>query len=200
MKTHPILFSTAMVQAILEGRKTMTRRVIKPQPKAELFSAIISYSDKLMARFWTKREPNNPLIEDVKLKYNVGDVLWVRESFCHVRAFVEGKELQQPQYLYKTDPPFGYVEDGWKWKPSIYMPKIACRIWLEVTSIRVERLQDITYVDGIIQEGYPKEHPGCSPIEWFENLWAKINGKESWKSNPYVWVIEFKKVTKPENF
>lgn len=203
METHPIIFSTTMVQAILEGRKTMTRRVIKPQPYLdERYNLHTWDGPRPKAKRYTGSIASthlDGLLESLSFhgKYQPGDVLWVRETYQ--TSWNEKAKKWEP--IYKADGGVWIDDDGMvKWKPSIHMPKAACRIFLEVTSIRVERLQDITYVDGIIQEGYPKEHPGCSPIEWFENLWAKINGQDSWNSNPWVWVIEFKRIDKPENF
>ena len=102
---------------------------------------------------------------------------------------------------------------GYKWTPAIHMPKVACRIFLEIISIRVERLEDISHDDSISEgiERMPIElwwknylnHPlpGVSnPRESFISLWKSINGNDSWESNPWVWVIEFKRIEKPENF
>lgn len=203
----PIIFSTPMVQAILRGEKTQTRRIINPQPTAELFSAIIGGYDNIprMARFWTKREPNNPLIEDIKLKYSVGDILWVRETWHPKR------------HSFPIGLPFEYKatakEDGnptdEPWKPSIFMPKEACRIFLKLKSIRIERLNDISENDSL-QEGiqpFTKDNNlfkhGLDGWEWqsmtkyakeaYKILWQKINGEKSWAENPFVWVYEFER-------
>lgn len=199
-KFKPILFSTEMVQAILEGRKTMTRRVVKPQPNAEVFAAIVGGYDNipLMARFWEKREPNNPLVEDIKLKYQIGDILWVRETWNKVNNF----PFDEDMFIYKEK----YVSKGrqaataWKWKPSIFMPKEACRIFLKITNVRVERLKDISAND-IKSEGvaYTIDYYPLLLDIW-KDLWVKINGLASWESNPFVWVIEFEKIKRPENF
>lgn len=203
MKERPILFSTEMVRAILDGRKSQTRRIIKPQPMGEKFSAFIGGYDDIpkMARFWTSdlSGNNNPLIQDIKCPYGqIGDILWVRETWQRI----EGDRI-----IYKADP----IVWGGKWKPSIFMPKVASRIKLKVTNIRVERVQDITEEDAVAE--------GCErAIKWIhtgkiefideshvfykhstykdghEMLWNKINGKDSWQSNPWVWVIEFGKI------
>ena len=126
--------------------------------------------------------------------------------------------------LHISDDNWGYIykasENGedwesnsedWKWKPSIFMPKEACRLFLEVTDIRVERLQDISEEDAISEgierlkpdgdlsyKSYAVDYDACVfPIVSYQTLWQKINGKESWDENPFVWVIEFKKL---ENF
>jgi hypothetical protein len=148
MKERPILFSAPMVRAILDGRKTQTRRVIK---------------EKLMRG--EGAHVNN-------CQYGKpGDRLWVRETFCYHDYLA--------RYLYKAD---GVT--GVKWKPSIFMPRIASRIMLEITGIRVERLQDISEEDAIA-EGWPKSS------DWYRSLWESINGQGSWVLNPWVWVIEF---------
>ena len=220
MKQIPILFTTSNVQSIQADLKNMTRRIVKPQPIAEKFSAIIGGYDNipLMARFWTKREPNNPLIEDIKIKYQVGNVLWVRETW-------KFNELDKKGFRYKADyfkPELNIV----KWKPSIFMPKSAARIFLEITDLRVERLEDITKEDAIAEgietwvEDWCKvrryrdyvsgggfwendhekvaglrDKNGVHPaIASYRSLWAKINGFDSLNSNPWVFVITFKKL------
>lgn len=217
----PILFSTPMVQAILRGEKTQTRRIINPQPTAELFSAIIGGYDKvpLMARFWTKREPNNPLIEDIKLKYSVGDILWVRETWQHTKCLNINFEDENYGYVYKADGQPWDDYEGWTWKPSIFMPKDACRIFLKITKIRIERLEDITKEDAIAEgiekweqmcqtryksyvepmvgfwdDGSHLQTGGVHPaIASYRSLWAKINGFDNLNSNPWVFVYEFER-------
>lgn len=157
-----------MVQAILEGRKTMTRRVIKNADVNQSATDLNWISEKQKA-----------------CKYGQpGDLLWVRESFY---------DDCEEKYFYKSD--YSPNQLLVRWTPSLFMPKSAARLWLEIKNIRVERLQDITFVE-ILQEGYTKEHTDCSPIEWFENLWTKINGQNSWDTNPWVWVIEFRRIEK----
>lgn len=195
-----------MVQAILRNEKTQTRRKINPQPIAKLFSAIIGGYDNIprMARFWTKKEPNNPLIEDIKLKYRIGDILWVRETWQYNPEF--------GHFIYKAD-----NDKCDKWKPSIFMPKDACRIFLKLTNIRIERLNDISETDAIAEgierwtEERMKSKPthykvyfqNCKPedlmsytsdpIDSYETLWKKIDGEKSWAENPFVWVYEFER-------
>lgn len=192
MNTKPILFSTEMVQAILAGRKTQTRRtkglkVVNNNPDSHLFN---SFSiDNENANF----KKLEGMWQGVDVPYKTGDVLWVRESF----AKVEFKD-QPTLYLYKANP----EHQSMKWKPSIHMPKEACRLFLKVTNVRTERLQDITEMDAIF-EGcmqYEKDTDWMTALYGFELLWKKINGESSWKSNPWVWVIEFERIEKPENF
>lgn len=196
----PILFSTPMVQAILRGSKTQTRRLVKPQPSKQLFDVNMGY--------WSE-EPENLKQPYFKAKYNVGDIMWVRETFHPKR------------HSLPTGLPFEYKataeEDGNPtdevWKPSIFMPKEACRIFLKVTNIRVERLENITEEDAI-SEGIlcckkenrtglaffdysgkttPVSFNFDSPIDSFKTLWQSINGVESWKDNPWVFVYEFER-------
>lgn len=195
----PILFSTEMVQAILEGRKTQTRRFA------------YSEEERQEAIDWDGVLPGQ--------KYQPGDILWVRETFIDV-----GEKADQyfggVRFHYKANEDF---VGCWPWKPSIFMPREAARIFLEVTDVRAERLQDISEEDaiaeGIKMVGENPEFGGASysgkwydnygktgytflkPIESFQTLWQKINGKiHPWESNPWVWVYTFKRIEKPENF
>ena len=134
----------------------------------------------------------------------VGDVLWVRETFNSDYGFkdMEGNVVP-PGILYKAK--VSSLPNGLKWKPSIFMPKSIARIWLQITSIKVERLKDISEEDAIA-EGVETTKTGykdyitegsISDAYWsFYSLWYKINGRESWDSNPWVWVIEFKQIKK----
>lgn len=219
MKFIPILFSTEMVQAILDGRKTMTRRTCKRQPlDHEIYT---NYKDGTF-------NINGPDFDsnDIKCPYGqVGDVLWVRETFNSDYSFknYKGKPVA-PGILYKATAE-NLPSKSDKWKPSLFMPKEACRIFLKVTNIRVERLQDISRDDAIaegilyLHENWQKVSriPGSwfdykrksfaslssgkiSPTMSFFSLWESINGKESLNSNPWVWVIEFERIDKPKNF
>ena len=199
MKYRPILFSTPMVQALLDGRKTMTRRIVKG--KTEHFACIensddgtaVPYVRGAGAKLW----PEPP----IKCPYGkVGDVLWVREKWAYMNNTYDNKPMG---YYHSTDIYCG------KWKPSIHMPKKACRLWLEITAIRVEPLQTImpweTVQEGI--EGYDgswKDYLTGGRQTYrtnsFISLWKSINGEHSWNENPWVWVIEFKRVDKPTNF
>ena len=182
---HPILFSAPMVQAILDGRKTMTRRVLNPQPSV---GAYLHHDEKDGIAF------ANPCSFN-KYKYQVGDRLWVRE------AWAEGMNVPVPA-IYKADKEWTDIKI--KWKPSIFMHRWASRITLEITNIRVERLQDITEADAWkegVHDFIDPKHPyidkwgGTPAVGAFSNLWQKINGKKyPWSSNPWVWVVEFKKL------
>lgn len=203
MKYIPILFSTPMVQAILNGTKTQTRREIKPQPESELHDHTkypMSIDSKLQGFWGTVAETGET--KQYKCPYGQpGDVLWVRESW--------GNEYGGG-YLYKAE--HAHMKPDPCWKPSIHMPKAACRLFLEVVSVRVERLKDISDSDAIAEgiekvgNEYKNYWPSADripsgPAKWsFCTLWISINGADSYSSNPFVWVIEFKRVDKPANF
>ena len=188
-KFRPILFSTPMVQAILENRKTMTRRVVKPQPESIDF-----YEDR---NVWFP--------EVSKCPYEVGDVLWVRETFYKTIA-----EELKGAFFYKAD--IDKLSWTFKWKPSLFMPKEACRIFLEIKSIKVERLKDISredarsegierdLVSGTKYKNYVDGTSVYSEQGSFYSLWEKINGKESLTQNPFVFVYEFEQIEKPLDF
>lgn len=177
MKERPILFSAPMVRALLDGRKTQTRRVVKPQPTATREEAIRTYGKGgtfiLEAGFFGVRCPYGQL----------GDRLWVRETW--------GACAGSP--VYRADDN-ATCPDGGRWKPSIHMPRWASRITLEVTGVRVERLQDISEEDAIA-EGVPEQRGD----PWaFQCLWDSINGARercSWAANPWVWAITFSRRT-----
>lgn len=187
MGIKPILFNTAMVRAILDGRKTMTRRVAK--------------------------NPAMPICRK-------GDILYIRETWC--------KSPFTNHYIYRADGDEGIFTqsyDGeimndttWKWHPSIHMPKVAARIWLKVTHVRLERLHDITngeilkegadseiiesYIGQIPEEMIPDRESVAHKIA-FSRLWDSTVKKADidrygWYANPYVWVIEFERCEKPE--
>lgn len=209
MKEKPILFSTEMVQAILEGRKTQTRRVVKG-----------------MALEWLQPGMFIPKYVASPKNYMspfgfAGDQLWVRETFGMVcpemmdedqwgKLCVERPHHFDPQStdedgvaaaIYHADGEFDfkdYADRSFKWKPSIYMPRWASRITLDIVNLRIERLHDISNEDaiceGVVGFSSPYSEEGPSPRDKYRDLWEKINGIHSWDLNPWVWVIEFKKV------
>jgi hypothetical protein len=196
----PIIFSTPMVQAILEGRKTMTRRVITPQPCKEVkrFERFIETVDcGFEARFGND---TSVAVCDRKPKYKPGDILWVRETWAQTWT----PDSDDLGFVYKADgkpewfPYWGNANQckDEVWIPSIFMPRKAARIFLRVTNIRVERLQDITAHDAI-REGMESEIPFYT-VDEFKELWNNLNAKRgySWESNPWVWVIEFERINK----
>ena len=206
MKERPILFSTPMVKAILEGRKTQTRRVMRRQPdKVERFKHGVETADT-DARYAILRCYNRPKMfkkcnsgwfADASYKtpfteFNVGDHLWVRETWRKYDCD------ECPCYEYCNCPPHGTylyyadcLDDEAKWKPSIHMPRSASRILLEITNIRVERVQDISEADAVA-EGMVADDDYCAE-EYFSIAWNKKHGwkEKSWNANPWVWVVEF---------
>lgn len=195
---RPILFNTEMVQAILDGRKTSTRRIIKPQPKKSIERD--SKNRKPLA-FW------KDCSEWVKPPYQVGDTLWVRETWQYIDFAGENNG-----YVYKASQngkDWEQNSEGWKWRPSIFMPHEAARIFLKVTDVKAERLQDITE-DETLKEGImrysiadnaPKAYGDnlyIDPKLAFKALWnstikKKDLNKYGWDANPWVWAIEFER-------
>lgn len=180
-KEHPILFSTTMVQAILAGNKIQTRRIVKDMHKNRL--------EKFVSGFWPFRENQKGNLVRVECPYGkMGDRLWVRETWARYK---------DGQYAYKASMRDNAIVIGNPWKPSIHMPRSAARIILEITEIRLERLQSITRGDAM-SEGcpFPNMADGSNPVYWFSSIWDPINAKRGfpWHSNPWVWVITFKKI------
>lgn len=203
MKEIPILYSTPMVQAKLAGRKTQTRRIMKIQPESDAYYQMrICDTDKGYGCIIDYNQGDeNPF---VKCPYGrPGDILWVRESWSYSYQWEAYQAAGIGPYDYEKYPVHIYRADRTEpkgWRPSIHMRKDAARIWERVKSISVERVQEIT-VDDCICEGIKFDEDsgyffagdeilsgdaqGC-----YEALWKKLNGFESWHSNPWVWVIE----------
>ena len=199
MSMKPILFNTEMVRAILDGRKTCTRRVIKPQPYGKCTYPLGFVTDstekKEVGCFGFGVDECGGSIQYAKPSYQPGDILYVRETWKNAPN----------GYYYYEDWQRNDIADVTKWKPSIHMPKEAARIWLEVTNVRVERLQEIT-TNQIEQEGVETEYPhvlnGEEKQYAFQNLWNSTIKKSDldfygWDANPWVWVIEFERCEKP---
>ena len=242
MSVKPILFNTEMVRAILDGRKTCTRRVIKPQPQSRLCYTYAgshkgcvgkwTYPNRGAREFWGEeyRLPENIKDEELRKQWNppyhTDDVLYIRETWTE----------ECGKYYYRADYDSDYLDpcetlsggypascrnhpgcDGCMttstrihWRPSIHMPKEAARIWLEVTNVRVERLRDITGLS-VQKEGIEVEPNECAGkfdfvselFFLFQRLWDSTVKKSDldrygWDANPYVFVIEFVKIDKPE--
>lgn len=214
MKERPILFSAPMVRAILDGRKTQTRRIVKPQPERD---------EQYGGFHWPSHAARSMLtIKDMSAAcpYGTrGERLWVRETHAPF-SVGEGLDTPVPECVaYRAtceDDGFDYVNGRGevthltvtKWTPSIFMPRWASRIDLEVTGVRVERLHDISE-DDAKAEGISKTHYGEWSFDgkrvtgrpWAHSyfiLWNEINGRESWDANPFVWVVEFRRVEAQE--
>lgn len=211
-KFRPILFSTPMVQAILEGRKTQTRRTLKPHPSNNEFLIELSKDWGWAQRRLISTKPDKyEILQNWKCPYgNIGDVLWVRETYCKL---YESLDL----YYFKDDKSFDHKKA--KWKPSIHMPKAACRLFLRIKDVRVERLRDISEADAkaegisfirftvfnqdrfLYTDYLDLESSWRDPRISFQTLWDSINAeKMPWKNNPWVWVIEFERIEKPIDF
>lgn len=258
MKEIPILFSTEMVQALLAGKKTMTRRVLNPQPIAEYFAWSNDYPGQQI-KVDTKEEAKVILLRSPKTnranflhdvpkiyngkgaKYHIGDLLWVKETYYAYGGWIlngltkKGKERYKfvdltiergYSYLYEDCKPnkvlgLGSAKYdgiiGWFNRPSLFMPKAAAKIWLKVTGVKCERLQDITAADAIAEGikqlagfGYKKYNANeltckkdlkvedftlVSPILSFLTLWESIYGDESLKANPWVFAYSFEVIS-----
>lgn len=202
MSIRPILFSGPMVRAILDGRKTQTRRAIKPQPNnpstfgvSPIWGRGVGPDGKYRIHAATNVDGDR-VDRFICAPAGPGDILWVRERF----------RIEQGSACYYTACPCGLEgQPGEKgWRPSIHMPRWACRLWLEVLNVRVERVQEISNldahdegIDGPYDDGIPHE-----VIDKFIDLWDSLNAKRgySWASNPWVWVIEFKRIAMPANW
>lgn len=215
----PILFNTDMVRAILDGRKTVTRRVVKRERIEDVLNSPI--------------KKNNQDIEDSKFirclihsPYEPGDILYIRETWGYYGKhwfeadyFMYRADYKQGAKTYEFD---GHICDLPKWHPSIHMPKEAARIWIKVTDVRVERLQDIRE-EQIVREGInPPHYHGYRTVlygVWVEKLKKHIENEDpqfvfsqlwnstiqkanldryGWEANPWAWVIEFERCEKPK--
>ena len=184
----PILFNTEMVRAILSGRKTVTRRAVRPKYKEDE-SGFEVLTNMGTGERWLEKVDEEEMSFDppryIAPPYKPGDILYVRETWCY-GSLDYGKE----QYYYKAD---NLTFHCW-WNPSIHMPKEAARIWLRVTDVRIERLQDIDD-DGVVAEGLQIGDP-------YDELWNSTIKKKDldhygWNANPWVWVIKFERCEKP---
>lgn len=195
MGTKPILFNTEMVRALLEGRKTVTRRVVKfKKGQNPAWSGYIPDGAVLYGS-------NN--IPAAKAPYQPGDILWVRETWSPVN-------VRPRRYIYKADVDRSIGEGVGLplcWHPSIHMPKEAARIFLRVTDVRVERLREITPqqidAEGCCEYAYDAKtgKPAPSGPSWFKIQWGKTikpaeQGTYGWDANPWVWVIAFERISK----
>lgn len=207
MKERPILFSGPMVKAILSGAKTQTRRIVKPQPER--------VDGTTTGWHWDRRgngkgvlfhEPYSTLALDYCPYGEVGDVLWVRETW---RLILSG--TKQGEADYRADDPTAEGEGFITWKPSIFMPRKFSRLTLEITGVKVERLQDITEEDASAEgmgsvschdmgfvggfHAFRKQYGDMTRRTIFRVLWDHINGEGAWDANPWVWCIAFRRGT-----
>lgn len=235
MRERPIIFSSPMVRAILEGRKTQTRRILKIQPPDDGYQLlrVVDTSGprkKINKLHWGKVSDNKLRVLHSDERHfdcpygQPGDQLWVRETWGNVafatdedgfhyawnpdrpsikvRELPFGKGYYSGHIIYRADGEFEwsneYGDEQSCWHPSIHMPRAASRITLEITNIRIERLNDISEEDARA-EGVHRRMDYEKNCYWtesyvFSELWESINGSGSWVLNPWVWVIEFKRV------
>jgi hypothetical protein len=235
MRYLPLTVSSMLVPRLQDDSKTITRRIINPRTQEMIALLINMHAGCNVER--SKAE-----LLRVNAPYETGDILYVREdhyAYGHwiddegeytktgrqKRKFIAIADLAHPAMFFPGSPydggitirSNGYPGSGYFKRLARFMPKEYSRIFLEVTGVRIERLQDISEADAIA-EGiastthlrgpfagthyyhYLKDKWGPSPIHSFQTLWQKINGQESWEENPWVWVISFKRIDKPENF
>lgn len=211
-----ILFNTEMVRAILDGRKSCTRRLVKIQPKDNEYTVVFTRKDvQIKTEKTTAKSP-----------YQVGDILYVRETWHkYIKRVGKGESCHLEEFYGYKASVTNWEDANEPWRPSIHMPKEAARIWLKVTDVRVERLQEMKPVDVIKEGAYPdcwdclntygesgsqccygteEQCSQCDEVmmEW-EKLWTSTIKKSDidrygWNANPYVWVIEFERCEKPE--
>jgi hypothetical protein len=197
MAIKPILFNTEMVRAILDGRKTCTRRICKDANECTVPDMDFYNADKrtyAVHNFADKKHTEQLSIAERTCPICPGDILYVRETW---------KKAPNGYYYYE-DWQRNDIADITKWKPSIHMPKEAARIWLKVTDVRVERLQEITEVQAQAEGCNSGLLTGaCTARGQFEDLWNSTVKKSDidrygWDANPWVWVIEFERCEKQE--
>ncbi|WP_094168731.1 hypothetical protein [Citrobacter braakii] len=203
MKEHGMIFNGEMVRALLDGRKTQTRRPVKPQPELTERSGF-SWNGALYGAGSDERETNRNFAH-AKCPYGKpGDRIWVRETFSTVPDHDEPTGCSALLYAADSNGPYG------KWTPSIHMPRWAARILLEITDVRVERLNSISeedcwaegieVVDGLFENTEIIDMAlkiGCCVEDskpMFALLWQSIYGADSWQATPWVWVVEFKRI------
>lgn len=214
MAIKPILFNTEMVRAILDGKKTCTRRIVKGAIPDDAMWGYTMFTPKgcISCRGVYADEYGEKFF---RLPYQQGDILYVRETWyyeSHMEDRTEGEPnlpsgRYSNRYVYKADCPtypvnIGVGEHGWR--PSIHMPKEAARIWLKVTDVRAERLQEISGAE-LIKEGidlyqsnYIKEAFDEFKMLWNSTIKKSDIDRYSWQANPWVWVIEFERCEKPK--
>ncbi|KPY33117.1 hypothetical protein [Pseudomonas syringae] len=207
VKERPILFSAPMVRAILSGQKTVTRRALKVQPRIDASGNFCVGGANYGQDIYGKPVTKHFVSSDCPYG-QPGDRLWVRESWqadtqvneVAPRELSHGEPIQYPADGASRQTGCSMITPG-KTRPSIHMPRWVSRILLEITAVRVERLQAISEEqaldEGVMsceQDIYPDRN-GYEPLELFGGLWTMINGDGSWQSNPWVWVVEFKPVT-----
>lgn len=204
MKERPIIFSAPMVRAILAGTKTQTRRIVPTM----VTCGRVEYPGKRDGRGYSRvnwLDTAEGMAQAAQeCKYGLpGDRMWVKETWGAVPHMMGG--IQPETLRYRADGEYQNERGTWRWRPSIHMPRWASRVTLEITDVRVERLQDISEADaiaeGIEAEGdewrdYLMPHTQCclTPRSSYRTLWESIHGPGSWDANPFVWVVTFRRI------
>ncbi|WP_323091591.1 ASCH domain-containing protein [Klebsiella variicola] len=215
MKERGMIFNGEMTRAILDGRKTQTRRIMKAQPSEDFTPMNMALETDYKARWYTPGvvdkdgylQPASKKVFGVSNENegyscpfgSVGDRIWVREAWARYNIDQNSHDI-----AYRATTPADWPEEG-RWRPSIHMPRWASRILLEITDVRVERLNAISQEDaqaeGMELTGWRPTYSDpdsggevMTPYDNFAELWSSIYGDESWKANPWVWVISFKRV------
>jgi len=220
MSDRPILFSAPMVQALLAGRKTQTRRICSlPEPSDSIIDMVKVATDRATGapvyemkdaagRHVTIRSSKHLVTPQYMPRYAIGDRLWVREAWMphSFYAFLPPREMPRSEVFYKADNK--YAPSNCPWRPGIHMPRWASRLTLIVEDVKVERLQDISEADAIA-EGIERSPHGCGtqwidypagksaagwldPRHSFRSLWNSINGPDAWTANPWVCALSFR--------
>ncbi|APP85455.1 hypothetical protein [Xanthomonas hortorum] len=214
MKERPILFNGAMVRAILAGAKTQTRRAVKQLADATGVKSVYQRPSGSFIGCHLPGDAGVGVTNPFPCPFGQpGDRLWVRETWMDLMGTsIEHRDMEtgkQTRYAYGSESPRGSASDearkdfGLKWRPSIHMPRSACRLLLEITDVRVERLQAISEADAIAEgierhdeDGItyygPYGHGDARPDQAFRDIWTSTGG--DWDANPWVWVISFKRI------
>lgn len=218
MKERPIIFNADMVRAVLDGRKTQTRRIMTPQPTDDIQPHQFP-NKSLLGWLSSLKHKHGSFTAHICPFGQPGDRLWVRETWqctsfeTNEYGHVEGVDYMREIPKQKPQSPAWGVsyeangfntgdaeERGFPWRPSIHMPHWASRITLEITGVRVERLNSMTEQDAIAEgccgghNSIPGYQYSATPHEHFHHVWQSIYGADSWQANPWVWVVEFKRM------
>lgn len=198
-----MIFNGEMVRAILDSRKTQTRRIVKGADGAVKFCKEWDINGEEIFVVLGEKDHTgmNPVLGAISCPFGgVGDRIWVRETWARYNIDQNSHDI-----AYRATTPADWPEEG-RWRPSIHMPRWASRILLEITDVRVERLREISQADaeaegvGKLKKGFWKNYqPGWTEFQLtargsFATLWKSIYGDESWYADPWVWVIEFKRI------
>jgi hypothetical protein len=184
-RERPILFSARMVRAILAGEKTQTRRVMKPQPGFDPERMAWAFETRRARISWSGARPLAAALLGFRQNcpYGaLGDRLWVRETWTE-------NPDEPSQAIYRADPEWEEIFTGWRWRSGMFMPRWASRLTLEITDVRVERVQSISEGDAR-EEGFGGSH---EPRADFAAIWVEIHSLKSWNDNPWVWALTFRR-------